>query len=194
VPDEEHVMSLSEGERQILLEIAGSSVRAAVSGTSLPAPPEDISPALRESRGAFVTLTRDRKLRGCIGLIESNLSLTQTVIKMAKAAATEDMRFPPLRPEELNEIVIEISALSRLQKAASARDIVLGRDGVMVRAGGRSGVFLPQVAKETGWDLERFLSELCSGKAGLPGNAWRSSETELYTFTAEVFQAPITSR
>lgn len=187
-------MALSEGERQVLLEIAGSSVRAAVSGTSLPVPPEDISPALREARGAFVTLTRNRKLRGCIGLIESNLSLAYTVIKMAEAAATQDIRFPSLRPEELNEIVIEISALSRLQKAASAREIVLGRDGVMVRAGSRSGVFLPQVARETGWDLERFLSELCSGKAGLPEQAWKSPDTDLYTFTAEIFQAPLTSR
>lgn len=184
-------MSLSERERQILLEIAGSSVRAAVNRTSLPEPPEELSPALREPRGAFVTLKRNRKLRGCIGLIESNLSLAQTVIKMAEAAAAKDTRFPPLRPEELNEIVIEISALSRLQKAASAREIVLGRDGVMVRAGGRSGVFLPQVARETGWDLERFLSELCSGKAGLPDQAWKSPETDLYTFTAEIFQAPM---
>ena len=106
---------------------------------------------------------------------------------MAVEAATEDPRFPPVELNELDNLEIEISALSPLEKVDSADKIKLGVHGVILRRGFRSGVFLPQVATETGWSKEEFLSNLCAHKAGLPADAWRQKGTELYVFTAEVF-------
>lgn len=177
---------LSGPEQEMLLSLAAAALSAAVRGRPLPAAPPALPPALSQKRGAFVTLTRRGRLRGCIGLIEASLPLAETVIRMAAAAALEDPRFPPVTAAELAELELEISVLSPLHRAASADEIELGRDGVLVRRGDRSGVFLPQVAAETGWDKERFLSELCAGKAGLAPDAWRLPGTELYTFTVDL--------
>jgi AmmeMemoRadiSam system protein A len=107
---------------------------------------------------------------------------------MAVAAATEDSRFASLTASELETVEIEISVLSPFRKISSPQEIELGRHGVMVKKGRQTGIFLPQVATETGWDKEEFLNELCSQKAGLPPTAWRDDkEVELYTFTAQVF-------
>ncbi len=144
-------------------------------------------PALLEPRGAFVTLHKQKALRGCIGLIESTLPLNETVCKMAVESATGDPRFPPVRVAELPELKIEISVLTPPKRVSGPEEIVLVRDGVIVRRGSCQGVFLPQVAAETGWDKEKFLSILCSHKAGLPPDAWKEKETELFTFQAEVF-------
>ena len=106
---------------------------------------------------------------------------------MAVEAAVNDPRFMPLTKEELNSIEIEISVLSPLQKIADPGEIQIGKHGVLIRKGYRSGVFLPQVATETGWSREEFLSNLCAHKAGLAPSAWKDSSTEIYIFTAEVF-------
>jgi AmmeMemoRadiSam system protein A len=180
---------LAHTEREQLLELVHAALAAAVHHRALPEVPSDLPAHLAEHCGAFVTLTHRHRLRGCIGLIEGYLPLAETVIKMAESAALHDPRFNPVLPEELPELGIEISVLSPLQRAASAEDIVLGRDGVMIKCRGRSGVFLPQVAAETGWSKEKFLSELCEGKAGLPENAWKKPECELYTFTVEIIKA-----
>jgi len=137
--------------------------------------------------GAFVTLHKYGQLRGCIGNLIGEKPLYLTVIDMAIESAVDDPRFPPLKLEELKDIEIEISVLSPLEKIDDPKDIILGKHGVLVRKGFRSGVFLPQVAEETGWSKEEFLSYLCSHKAGLPPYAWKEKDTELYIFTAEVF-------
>jgi uncharacterized protein (TIGR00296 family) len=93
----------------------------------------------------------------------------------------------PVGADELPELKYEISVLSPLQKIDDWRKIELGRHGVEIKKGFRSGVFLPQVAEETGWDLETFMGQLCSQKAGLPWDCWKNKDTEIYTFTAQVF-------
>ncbi len=181
-------MPLAEEEKRILLELARAAVSAAVCGRPLVQPPPDLPPALNEKRGAFVTLMLRGRLRGCIGLIEDLYPLAETVVKMAVSAAKYDPRFPMVRPEELDDLQLEISILSPLKQVPSADDIQLGRDGVIVRQGAHCGVFLPQVAEEMGWNKEQFLNELCAGKAGLPADAWKDPASELTTFTVEILQ------
>jgi len=185
-------MAFSSAEKQAFLNLARAALNAAVHKTPLPDPAErfagDFEHLLQKPGSAFVTLTKKKMLRGCIGLIESNWPLAETIIHMTVAAATEDPRFQPVQPEELKEITIEISVLTPLIPVSAIREIQLGRDGVLVRQGRQSGVFLPQVAQETGWDLETFLNELCVSKAGLPQRAWENPDTELYRFTAEIFR------
>lgn len=144
-------------------------------------------PAFQEKLGAFVTLRKDGQLRGCIGNMVGIQPLYLTIRDMAVEAAANDPRFEALSADELKDIQIEISVLSPLEKVASPEDIVMGKHGVMVRNGFRSGVFLPQVATETGWSREEFLNTLCQQKAGLPPDAWKDKSTELFIFTAEIF-------
>jgi AmmeMemoRadiSam system protein A len=106
---------------------------------------------------------------------------------MAVEAAVDDPRFAPLKIAELKDTQIEISALSELKRIDDPLAIELGVHGVLVRKGFNSGVFLPQVATETGWTKEEFMSNLCAHKAGLEPDAWKEKDTEIYTFTAEVF-------
>ncbi len=134
-----------------------------------------------------MTLTEQGNLRGCIGHIIGDQPLINTISNMAVEAAVGDPRFAQVELAELKNIEIEISVLSSLQRVVSADKIKLGVHGVLVRKGINSGVFLPQVAAETGWTKEEFLSNLCSHKAGLPADAWKDKTTEVYTFTAEVF-------
>jgi AmmeMemoRadiSam system protein A len=180
-------MVLSAHEQQTLLRLVRAAVSAAAHGQALPEnqPVPGAERLWREPRGVFVTLNKGRRLRGCIGLIESTWPIVQTAVQMASAAAQEDPRFPAVRPEELEDINIEISLLTPLQRLHSAQEIKLRQDGVLIRRGSRSGVFLPQVAVETGWDLATFLTELCVGKAGLPPRAWEDPECELYRFQVE---------
>ncbi len=142
---------------------------------------------LKEERGVFVTLHKDERLRGCIGNIMPVNKLYLAVQDMAISSSTKDPRFSPVKENELDDIEIEISVLTVPRKVKSADDIVMGRDGVIVKKGYRQGVYLPQVATETGWSKEEFLSSLCYSKAGLPRDAWKDGITELYTFQAEVF-------
>jgi AmmeMemoRadiSam system protein A len=138
--------------------------------------------------GAFVTLSTKKGLRGCIGNLQANTPLYVTIRDMAVEAATGDPRFSPVTLDELTAAVhIEISVLSPLRRVASAQEISMGEHGVVVRKGFNSGVYLPQVARDTGWTKEYFLSSLCTDKAGLPSDAWKDASTELYVFTAEVF-------
>ena len=141
---------------------------------------------LQKKSGAFVTLTKlNGELRGCIGQMVSEAPLYRTLIMMAKEAAFNDPRFSPLTKEELPNIKIEISVLSPLLPVKNASEIVIGKHGVLVKKGNASGVFLPQVAAETGWDLEEFMNNLCSGKAGLPADAWKKGGIDMYTFTVD---------
>jgi hypothetical protein len=142
--------------------------------------------ALLQSAGAFVTLKKQGALRGCIGRMEARGPLCTTVRDMAIAAAVQDRRFPPVTKEELPELKIEISVLSPLRRVSNPGEIDIKKHGIVVESDGSSGVFLPQVARETGWSKEVLLSELCGQKAGLPRDAWKHGAT-LYVFTVQEF-------
>ncbi len=176
---------LSQEERKALLEHARRSIECRIQGKPLP----DLTPVsdvLNEKRGAFVTLKKNGRLRGCIGYIEARKPLSQAVSEMALAAAFNDPRFPPLKREELAGLDIEISVLSPLKKIKDIHEIEVGKHGLYVVKGFHSGLLLPQVATEYRWDRLTFLQETCY-KAGLPADAWRDKDTDIYIFSAEVF-------
>ena len=142
---------------------------------------------LKQHAGAFVTIHKDKRLRGCIGMIESTQPLFETIIEMAIESSTGDPRFEPVRPEELKDLEIEVSVLFPKKRIKSLDEIELGKHGVIVKRGYASGVFLPQVAVETGWSKEEFMRNLCEGKAGLPPDCYKDEKTEVYVFEAQVF-------
>ena len=177
---------LSKDQRKKLLNIARKSIETYLkTGEKIKIKESD--PILSEELGSFVTLHEAGQLRGCIGNMVGNQPLYLTVRDMAVEAATGDPRFSPVKFTELKNIEIEISVLSVLEKVDSSDKIELGKHGVILRRGFNSGVFLPQVATETGWTKEEFLSNLCAHKAGLEPNAWKDKSTEIFIFTAEVF-------
>ncbi len=176
--------SLASAEKLAVLRIARHILTSAVAQRDVPREFPECECAQR-SAGAFVTLRRRGRLRGCIGQIASSDSLLQVVIHCTKAAALEDPRFEPVRPEELPEIEIEISVLSPAVEITPDR-IEIGRHGLIVSRGWQRGVLLPQVAVEFRWSPERFLQETCA-KAGLERDAWRHPEIRVEGFTAEVF-------
>jgi MEMO1 family protein len=176
---------LNAEEKQRLRQIARKSIEARLRGEKPPVLGE-LQGALKEPRGAFVTLKKHGELRGCIGHIVGERPLAETVAEMAEAAAFRDLRFRAVSMSEFPEIEIEISALSRLERIASAERIQVGTHGIVLRRGGQSGLLLPQVATEYGWDRTTFLEQTCR-KAGLPKDAWQDRETEIYIFSAEVF-------
>lgn len=178
---------LNEAEKEELLRIARSSIELYVRDGKAPEI-DTKDPKLNEKMGIFVTLTEFGRLRGCIGYIQAVEALAKAVSQMAIEAATRDPRFLPVRSSELRDIDIEISVLSPLKRIASIDEIELGRHGVVVKRGLHQGVFLPQVAEETGWNKEEFLSHLCQDKAGLPEDAWRGRDLEIYIFTVQKFE------
>jgi AmmeMemoRadiSam system protein A len=136
--------------------------------------------------GAFVSLHKEGRLRGCIGYVEAIKPLWQAVRDLAVEASARDPRFAPVRPRELEEIDLEISVLSPLERIKWPGDIEIGTHGLVVRYAGHSGLLLPQVATEFAWSAERFLEQVC-WKAGLPLDTWQDPEAELSRFSAEVF-------
>jgi len=165
-------------KRQPLYKVDAALEKAIADGTS----------ALSKPCGAFVSLhTRgERKLRGCIGRMAAVSPLRKTIRLMAVEAAFADPRFPPLTAPELPRIDIEISALSPMELCENARLVEVGVHGLYLAAKGRSGVLLPQVPVEQGWNLDEYLDYICV-KAGLPPKAYEDKDAELYTFTAVVF-------
>jgi AmmeMemoRadiSam system protein A len=141
---------------------------------------------LSKPAGAFVTLRENGDLRGCIGFIDTQQSLAETVREAAARAAREDPRFTPVTPEEIAKLEIEISVLSALRRIESDREIEIGLHGLVVEAGGRRGLLLPQVALEFGWDQSTFLRQTLR-KAGLPSQLKDTIEMRMYVFSAEVF-------
>lgn len=178
---------LNEDQKQKLLEIAKISVEKYVSeGKFTDFSVED--ELLNEKLGAFVTLKKNGQLRGCIGSFEPDIPLYQVVSQMAISAAVKDKRFNPVKQNELNDLEYEISVLSPLKKIDSWEEIEVGKHGVQIKKGLKSGVFLPQVATENNWDLNKFMGELCSQKAGLEKDCWKSDQVDIYTFTAEIIK------
>ena len=146
-------------------------------------------PELSRASGVFVTLRKQGQLRGCIGRIQTSEPLAKTVPVVALEAALRDARFAPVGADELSELRVEVSVLTPPVKLADPTEVVAGRDGVILEAEGRRGVFLPQVWEETGWTREEFLRELASQKAGLPPDAWR--QASLYVFQDQIFEEPL---
>lgn len=174
-------MTSTEGRE--LLAVAREAIRAALEGRRSTV---SCSPAASGvAVGAFVTLRHGGELRGCIGRIETRDALTGVVAECAVSAATRDPRFPPLTLPELPSIHVEISILTPLERVESVEAIEVGRDGLYIVQGSSSGLLLPQVATEWGWDRETFLSQTCR-KAGLPRDAWKEA-AEIYRFSAEIF-------
>lgn len=177
---------LSDKEKIQLLELARKAIETKLAtGKTLSPDISDFDANLNIQCGAFVTLHENSALRGCIGRFEPNISLWKVVIEMAEAAAFEDYRFVPLTIEELSKINVEISVLTPLKKVESIHQILLGRDGIYIKKGLRSGTFLPQVAVETGWSLDEFLGHCAEDKAGIGYDGWKTAD--LYTYRAIVF-------
>ena len=175
---------LSDEEKQILLVTARGKIKAdlGLGPAEFPAPTEN----LQQVCGAFVTLHSSGMLRGCIGNIVGRRPLIDTVRSMAHAAAFDDPRFPALQPEEFTRIHIEISVLSPLREITDISEIETGVHGILMTRGFNSGVLLPQVATEQGWDRDTFVRHTCM-KAGLPQDAWKDPSTKIEIFSAVVF-------
>ena len=179
---------MNETQKKILLKIARDTVKAVITSGSIAKPQSD-DPELNAHCGCFVTLKNQGRLRGCIGQFTAEMPLIDLVVEMAKASATGDPRFlaDPITADELNQLDIEISVLSPLQRTDEPLSLRLGVDGIYIKSGFTSGCFLPQVATETSWSKEEFLSYCCAHKAGLAPDAWKDPKTEVYFFTADVF-------
>ncbi|MGA1844357.1 MAG: AmmeMemoRadiSam system protein A, partial [bacterium] len=175
---------LNDAEKKKLLHIARSTITAYLTGQD---PPrfEVTEPRLLEARGVFVTLHKKGMLRGCIGFIKPIMPLHKATADCAISAAVKDYRFPTLRREELDDIDIEISALTPLRTITDINEIKVGEHGLYISRSHNSGLLLPQVATEYGWDRETFLAQTCR-KAGLPEDAWQKG-AEIYIFAAQVF-------
>ncbi len=139
--------------------------------------------------GAFVSLFKEEELRGCIGSCAPGAPLFETVIKMTKAAASQDDRVQPIAQNELAAIRIDITVLSPLAAVGDPLSLKAGKHGLYVARDDRRGVLLPQVATRYGWDLKAFLEQTCL-KAGLSKSAWRDPDTQLWSFTALIIEEP----
>ena len=180
---------LSDKDKQQLKEIALNSIKDSLDGKPiahrLAESSAGILPTLLRKCGAFVSLHKQGRLRGCIGHFGEDVPLHEIVAEMARAAAFEDPRFMPLRQEELADVDIEISVLTPMRRIYSLDEFQLHRHGIYIRQGRRSGTFLPQVADEVNWTKEEFVGHCSQDKAGLGWDGWR--DAELYVYEAIVF-------
>jgi hypothetical protein len=178
-------IGLSDSEKKELLKIARTTLEKHVRNEKI----SEFKPStdkLKEKRGVFVTLKKHGELRGCIGYVEGIKPTYEAVKENAINASTNDPRFPPVRPEELKDIDIEITVMTPLEKITDPKVIEVGKHGILIRKGWNQGLLLPQVATEYGWNREEFLAHTCM-KAGLPVNAWKDKDAEIYIFSGEVF-------
>ncbi|MEW6614804.1 MAG: AmmeMemoRadiSam system protein B [Thermodesulfobacteriota bacterium] len=178
-------LGLTVEEKRTILSIAKTAIECRLKNQNLPK--FDISSdTLKEKRGAFVTLHKHGSLRGCIGNIHGNKPLYITIEEMAIASAFNDPRFKPVTEGEFRDLDIEISVLTPLRKIDDVEDIQVGKHGIYIEKGYYSGLLLPQVATEYGWDRNTFLEQTCN-KAGLPKSAWKDKDTRIYIFSADIF-------
>ena len=179
--------SPSEADRRAILKFARQVVVEAVTLGRLPerVPTDGI---FGEHRGVFVTLRNNSRLRGCIGVVEADTPLGDSVARCAAGAALQDPRFAPMRVADLAHLQIEVSLLSQ-PEPIDINAIEIGRHGLVVSSGDRRGLLLPQVAVEHHLDREQFLSETCR-KAHLLRDAWRDARTQILGFTCDVFLGP----
>ena len=184
--EEPAAFSLTGQEKSELLALARRSAEFAVEHQKLYEPPASASETLNREHGAFVTLTLDGALRGCIGYAAPLKPLYLTVRDTAAYAALRDPRFTPVAAAELPRLKYEISVLSPLRRVVDLEQIKVCRDGLLVKKGGSEGLLLPQVCAERRWDRETFLEQTCV-KAGLSRDCWKDENTDVFRFTAVVF-------
>lgn len=177
--------ALTQEEKDYLKTLVRKSITCRLNKQEESAP-EPITEHLRENLGAFVTLNMNGHLRGCIGNVQGTGPLYKTIWKMARAAAFEDPRFPPLSMEEFETVEIEISILSPIDICKDVEQIKIGRHGLIMQRGQQSGLLLPQVAIDWKWNREQFLAQTCQ-KAGMEPDAWQDPATNIFWFEAEVF-------
>lgn len=180
--------TLTAAEKKILLGTAREAITARLNNRK-PVPVDEgrLTPGLREPLGAFVTLTREGELRGCIGRFTSTDPLWEVVAAMATEAAFGDPRFPALTKAECPSVHLEISVLGPMRKINNINEIKIGRHGVYIKKGFRSGTLLPQVATERGWTVEQFLGYCARDKAGIGWDGWKEKDTEIFVYEAYVF-------
>jgi MEMO1 family protein len=181
--------SLSAHDKNELLTLARKSVEHAVRTGKVYEAAASSSSALRQERGAFVTLREGGQLRGCVGYISGSKPLDLTVRDTATLAALRDSRSRPVAPSELGLLEYEISALSPLRRVLDTRQIKVGQHGLLMKNGDYEGLLLPQVASEKGWDRRKFLEETCA-KAGMQATCWEDENTDIFMFTAVIFGGP----
>ena len=175
---------LDQDEQRFLLGLARDTIAGFLKTGKSPRP-KAAAKELTKKRGAFVTLKVDDQLRGCIGYPLPYKPLFETVVQMALAAATQDYRFPPIKLEELGRLKIEISVLTLPRPIQDAREVEVGRHGIIVSKGIAKGLLLPQVPTEHGWDRETYLRHGCL-KAGLDEDEWQRG-AQIEVFEAQVF-------
>jgi len=184
----QNTLMLTDSDKKKLLQIARSTIENFLLAKSIPdVDVESLSTSLRSKAGAFVTLKKSGQLRGCIGHFDADNPIYKIVQQMAIASATNDYRFDAVTPQEMKSIDIEISILTPMQKISDVKNIRLGTDGVYIKKGGRSGTFLPQVATDTGWNLEEFLGHCARDKAGIGWDGWKDKDAEIFVYQAFVF-------
>jgi len=176
---------LNSKERGVLLSIARKSIESHIRSGQIYIEPRE-EKTLNARNGCFVTIKQNGQLRGCIGNFQSELPIFREVAEMAVASASKDPRFYPMKEEDLHDFSLEISVLSPLHKIEVFEEIEVGEHGIYLEKGYYRGVLLPQVAIEYDWDRETFLNQTCI-KAGLPTDAWRAEDAEIYIFSAQVF-------
>ena len=177
--------TITADDQKLLLSEARESITAELERRGPSYSKTQHSGVLGEPCGAFVSLHIGRSLRGCIGRMAASQPLVETVRLMAREAAFDDPRFPPLKKDELQLVKIEISALSPMSLCLDPRQVKTGVHGLYLKANGRTGVLLPQVPVEQGWNLDEYLEYICI-KAGLPPGSY-TLPGSLFTFTAFVF-------
>ena len=178
--------TIAAEEQKILLTQAREAITAELEKRKPSFEQIEQNSILNTPCGAFVSLHKQKNLRGCIGRMTANLPLIETVRIMAKEAAFGDPRFPPLKKEELSLCHIEISALSPMMPCPDPQTVKIGIHGLYIIHRGRSGVLLPQVPVEQGWNQLEYLEYICI-KAGLPPGSYNEPDAQLFTFTAIVF-------
>jgi len=179
-------LSLTGKEKDELLKIARRSVETRLRERKIYLVGATGFPHLEEARGAFVTLKEHGELRGCIGYITPMKPLAETVRDVAADAAVEDPRFEPVTTAELPLLEYEISVMSPLRRVLDIKQIKVGKHGLIIKKGNIEGILLPQVPVEEHWDRDTFIEQTCR-KAGLPRQAWKDDDTDLFMFTALVF-------
>jgi AmmeMemoRadiSam system protein B/AmmeMemoRadiSam system protein A len=183
---EEVPFSLTDEEKKELLALARKSVESVVGKDVLYEPPATTSAALNQERGAFVTLTINGELRGCIGYTAPIKPLYMTVRDTATHAALHDPRFAPVSASELPHLEYEVSVLSPLRRVLDVQQIKVGEHGLLMKNGDSEGLLLPQVPVEQKWDRQTFLEQTCR-KARMDSGCWRDENTDIFAFTAVVF-------
>jgi hypothetical protein len=179
-------LALDDAARQEALALARKTLESYYkNGTRMLYEPQN--EVLNKPIGAFVTLTKNGELRGCIGNFDPDKPFYRVVQEMAIRAAVDDKRFEPVSEDELSQLDIEVSALSPLTRISDYHNIVLGKNGVKIVLGNKSGTFLPEVATDTKWDLETFLQNLCTQKMGLSAECYKDPKAEIFTYTTDAF-------